>query len=136
MRISDCSSDVCSSDLDASSCAMVLLTSVSSSFSPLRTPMPQGSVNSALSTIWVLKLDLSESCLNFSSINSEPTKPDTLFCTRARYDVGGSLKVTVVLSGLLSVDIGRTSCRERGCQNVKISVLAVILQKHKKKKID
>src|SRR3546814_18102167 len=62
--------------------------------------MPQGSVNSALSTIWVLTLDLSESCLNFSSINSEPTKPDTLFCTRARYDVGGSLKVTVVTSGI------------------------------------
>src|SRR3546814_9300478 len=89
---------------DASSWAMVLLTSVSSSFSPLRTPMPQGSVNSALSTIWVLTLDLSESCLNFSSINSEPTKQDTLLCTRARYDDGGgSEESTSELQSLMRI---------------------------------
>src|SRR3546814_16423736 len=102
MRISDWSSDVCSSDLIVAICSICALTfSVTASSKAFWLALPSASAASGI----VLASDW-----------------------RARSAACSAVSLTRN-SASISLEIGRASCRERVCQYVYISVVEVTLKK-------
>src|SRR3546814_15566600 len=102
MRISDWSSDVCSSDLDADDALSAQGEAVAN-------------VAAARAALEAAQIDLG--------------------FTRIVAPIGGRIGRSAFTPGALVTtgQIGRASCRERVCQYVEISVVAVSLTKKKKK---
>src|SRR3546814_11957249 len=110
MRISDWSSDVCSSDLLAFSTEH----GVPRSFSVTSTRPIEGKSTTCLA----LATTLSRGGKRVILIDGDMRNPSVHHLGGVRHDRG---------------QIGRASCRERVCQSVAISVVAVSIQKKNKR---
>src|SRR3546814_12681052 len=116
MRMSDWSSDVCSSDLPAADC-------------------PTGFTNAGV----IANL---RNCSITGRINNDlniPKRAGTIYSLVGRVDVGTAVGGDgaavggqgVTLSVDPGVELGRATCRERVCQDVSISVVAVSFKNKK-----
>src|SRR3546814_15851191 len=102
MRISDWSSDVCSSDLF-----------------PISLPCLHSSLNNA-SVVNALKIFKPDEPMTLIFLRETGNRPGAMLFHTPRQIVGDA-----------DIEIGRASGRERVCQYVKISVVAVSLKKKK-----
>src|SRR3546814_18366672 len=133
MRISDWSSDVCSSDLDWFKFGKPVASRIvdrhvrSESYTP-------GQVFALVR--WVAN---DHGTIRSSLDIVRAVGRGEAYTTLAQVDPGGDIllavsvwpKVAQVFRQIDAIAIGRASCRERGCQYVSISVVAVSLKKQK-----
>src|SRR3546814_17496380 len=117
MRISDWSSDVCSSDLRTIFCPLPLQDGVSTV-----SGWPPSSSTRAVSII-----ALSANALPVSRWHQRQWQQ----CTNSGIEVRGQRTARQVKPPSCAVEIGRETCGERVCQNEKISVGRVTLKKKK-----
>src|SRR3546814_16594627 len=133
MRISDWSSDVCSSDLDINDAAIVagVVARHETALLPWLDGPPQTNEAGRSSAFIAAMLWLADRGLppRFQCLEIGSSAGITLMIDRYHYDLGG---VQVgPRPGLIAFKIGRASCRARGCQYVYISVVAVVLKNKK-----
>src|SRR3546814_12260807 len=136
MRISDWSSDVCSSDLDVSQNIKDLARGSG--------PKGSGSLQRSYSADASVEYWVSTSCYSLDFTSASASTP------ASAKSIGSfglqSLAIGIILRSFERLaqsrgcrqrrrpqQIGRASCRERGWQYVKISVVAVSLKKQKNK---
>src|SRR3546814_13875018 len=107
MRISDWSSDVCSSDLPGRYSTLVAM-----------------GLNDRISSVRAVSRDARV------DDNRYAPDPDAVYDNRRR---GGERLYQANVTSSRAVEIGSAACRERVCQYVWISVVAVSLKKKKRK---